>query len=121
MRICIPTETDNGKTAKVCGHFGSAPFFTIYDDGKDTFEVIDNPNKHHVHGTCRPTSVLIGKNINIVVCGGMGVRAIQDLNKKGIRVYRATADIVEEVITRYEHGRFEEITIEDACSQHNCH
>ena len=42
MRICIPTETKDGKTAKVYGHFGSAPYFTVYDTDKDTVEVIDN-------------------------------------------------------------------------------
>ena len=31
MKICIPTETNSGKEAMVYGHFGSAPFFTIFD------------------------------------------------------------------------------------------
>jgi predicted Fe-Mo cluster-binding NifX family protein len=121
MKICIPTETGKGRAAKVYGHFGSAPYFTIYDTEKDAFEIINNPNQHHMHGTCHPMSVLVGKNIDVVVCGGLGVRAIQNLNEEGIKVYRATAGVVEEIISQYEHGRFEEITIENACSQHDCH
>ena len=121
MRICIPTENSSGTSANVYGHFGSAPYFTIYDTDKNTFEVIANPNEHHAHGTCHPMMTLREKNIDVVVCGGMGARAVQNLNKEGIKVYRATAGIVEEIIIQYEQGRFEEITIENACSQHDCH
>lgn len=31
MKICMPTEPNNGLSSKVCDHFGSAPFFTVYD------------------------------------------------------------------------------------------
>ena len=31
MKICIPTETGDGTSAQVYGHFGSAPYFTICD------------------------------------------------------------------------------------------
>jgi hypothetical protein len=34
MKICIPTETNEGKSAAVYGHFGSAPYFTIIDTEK---------------------------------------------------------------------------------------
>jgi predicted Fe-Mo cluster-binding NifX family protein len=52
MRLCIPIETNEGKNAKVYGHFGSAPYFTIVDIEKDSVEVIDNANQHHAHGMC---------------------------------------------------------------------
>ena len=48
MRICIPTTTNDGKTAKVNEHFGSAPYFTIYDTENNSVEVItDNDADHH--------------------------------------------------------------------------
>ena len=53
MKLCIPTETNEGKSATVYGHFGSAPYFTIVDTEKDTVEVIDNANQHHAHGMCQ--------------------------------------------------------------------
>ena len=42
MKICIPTETNQGNTAQVYGHFGSAPYFTIYDTEAKSLEVVDN-------------------------------------------------------------------------------
>jgi len=121
MRICIPTETDVGRKAIVYAHFGSAPYFTIYDSEKDAFEVIDNSNQHHAHGTCHPLGMLNGKHIDAVVCSGMGARAVLGLNGSGIKVYRVVGGTVEETIEKWKDGSFEEITVENACSEHRCH
>ena len=121
MRICIPTTTNDGKTANVHAHFGSAPFFTIYDADKDAVEIIDNANQHHSHGMCQPMGALIGKKIDAVVCGGMGARAIQKLNEADIKVYRAIPGSVEEIAQQFSKGGLEEITAENACQEHNCH
>lgn len=121
MRICIPTATSDGRKAEVYGHFGSAPFFTIYDVDKHTIEIIDNSNQHHVHGACQPMDALTDKKIDAVVCGGMGARAVQKLNEGGIKAYKAVGGIVEDVVKQYEQGGFEEITVQNACGQHRCY
>jgi len=121
MRICIPTETNERKSAKVYGHFGSAPYFTIYDSEKDSFEVIDNSNQHHAHGMCHPMVALDGKDIDAVACGGMGARAVQKLNEGGIKIYRAVAGTVAEIIKKYKQGELEKITVENSCISHDCH
>ena len=121
MRICIPTETSDGKNAKVYGHFGSAPYFTIYDTEKNTCETINNSNQHHAHGTCHPMNILDGKNIDAVVCGGMGGRAVQKLNEAGIKAYLAEPGTVLDMANKYIESSLKEITVENACSQHNCH
>lgn len=121
MRVCIPTETNEGKNSQVYGHFGSAPYFTICDTDKDSVEVVANNNQHHSHGTCHPMGVLTGKKINAVVCGGMGARAVQLLNDAEIKAYRADASTVEEIIKKLKDKKLEEITVENACAQHGCH
>jgi predicted Fe-Mo cluster-binding NifX family protein len=121
MRICIPTETDEGVVAKVYGHFGSAPYFTVYDSRQKSYETIDNSNQRHVHGTCHPMTSLTGKNIDAIVCIGMGSRAVLSLNDAGIKTYRANGETVEQIVSQLESNRLEEITVEDACSQHRCH
>ena len=121
MKICIPTETDMKKQAKVYSHFGSAPYFTIYDTEKDDCETVDNSNQHHDHGTCHPHRVLVSKKINAVVCSGMGKRAIEKLNEAGIRAYIASGDNVLEVIDNYRTNELVEMTSENACHRHGCH
>jgi predicted Fe-Mo cluster-binding NifX family protein len=121
MKICIPTETNAGKEAKVYSHFGSAPYFTIYDTEKGDCETIDNSQEHHIHGTCHPIDVLGSKDIDAVVCAGMGMRAIQKLNEASIRAYKSSGMSVQEVVNEYRAGELEEITVESACRQHGCH
>ena len=120
MRICIPTGTADGKTAKVHAHFGSAPYFTIYDTDKGDVEIVNNDNQHHSHGMCQPLAALSTKDIVAVVCGGMGARAIMKLNEAGIKAYRAIPGSVEEIARQFSQGGLEEITAENACQQHNC-
>ncbi|MCK9574326.1 MAG: NifB/NifX family molybdenum-iron cluster-binding protein [Candidatus Omnitrophica bacterium] len=121
MKICIPTETNKGKNAVVYGHFGSAPYFTIIDTEKDSVEIIDNANQHHAHGMCQPMSALLGKSIDAVVTGGMGARAVQKLNEAGIKVYRAVPGTVTDIVSQFTKGGLEEITVQNACAQHECH
>jgi len=121
MRLCIPTETPDGKQALVYGHFGSAPFFTVYDTEKDTVEIIRNDNEHHAHGMCQPLAALNGKDIDAVVCGGMGARAVQMMNQGGVKTYRAIQGTVADVAGRFSKGGLEEITVDNACGHHDCH
>ena len=121
MKLCIPTETNEGKKAQVYEHFGSAPYFTIVDTEKDAVEVIDNVNQHHSHGMCQPMNALIGKKIDAVVTGGMGARAVQKLNEGGIKAFRAIPGTVEEIVKQFKNKQLNEITVENACAQHGCH
>ncbi len=121
MKICIPTETGEGKSAQVYGHFGSAPFFTIYDTEAKSMEVIGNANSHHEHGTCNPIAALQGKSVDVVVTGGMGARAVMMLNASGIRVYRAVPGSVENILSTFNSEDLEELTPQNACASHGCH
>ena len=122
MIICIPTTTNEGKTAPVHEHFGSAPFFTLYDTETEKVEAIANSGHGHAHGMCQPLSVFADRHIDAVVCGGMGARAVQKLNQGGIRAYRAVPGTVAAVLEQFAAGRLDEITADNACSHHQgCH
>jgi len=121
MRICIPTETNEGKSAVVYGHFGSAPYFTIVDTEKDSIKIINNANQHHAHGMCQPMNALTGKSIDAVVTGGMGSRAIQKLNEEGIKTYRTIPGTVADIVSQFAKSGLEEITVQNACAQHGCY
>lgn len=121
MRICIPTEDKEGLNAKVYGHFGSAPYFTIYDTEKEVFSTVDNTNAHHSRGMCHPIGVLGVSSVDAVVCAGMGMRAVQKLNEANVKAYRAAGGTVAEIIKKYKNNELEEITAQNACAQHGCH
>jgi len=121
MKICIPIVENEGLKSEVNAHFGSAPYFLIYNAEENNFEVINNSDSHHVHGMCHPLKALVNKGIDVVVCGGMGARAVQKLNEGNIRVYEVSVGTVEEIVKRYKEGKLEEITVDNACVNHSCH
>lgn len=121
MKVCIPTETNQDIAADVYGHFGSAPYFMIYDTESCTTEIVVNTNQHHSHGMCQPMTVLMDKKIDAVVCAGMGGRAVQRLNEGGVKAYRAIQGTAQSVVDQFLKGGLEEITVVNACIQHDCH
>jgi predicted Fe-Mo cluster-binding NifX family protein len=121
MKICIPVETNNGMESMVYGHFGSAPYFAVYDVDTRGLEMIENDDSQHVHGMCNPLGALEGKNIGAVICCGMGARAVAKLNASGIKAFRKTQGTIEDVVRDFAANRIEEITSEGACQGHGCH
>ena len=121
MRICIPVEKDEGINSKVYGHFGSAPWFLIYDTANKAIEVLENGNQHHNHGACNPLGAIEGKKVDVVITGGMGMGAVMKLNAGGIKVYRSTLATVKDVAEESVKGKMEELTATNACASHGCH
>jgi len=122
MTICIPTTTNEGKAAPVHDHFGSAPFFTLCDIETGKVEVIANSDQGHAHGMCQPLSLFADRHIDVVLCGGMGARAVQKLNQGGTHAYRAVPGTVAAVLEQFASNQLAEITVDNACSHHQgCH
>ena len=121
MKICIPTETDQGLDAAVMAHFGSAPFFTIYDTDTKRVEHIGNRNQHHIHGGCQPLLALSGSTVDVIICGGMGARAVQKLGASGINVFKVNGATVKSALVNFFEGQLNPITPLNACRDHDCH
>jgi predicted Fe-Mo cluster-binding NifX family protein len=118
MLVCIPTNGNAGAEDTVCDHFGSAPYFTLYDTSTDELKVIDNRNAHHSHGTCHPMNQLAKYHLDCIVCAGMGRRAIEALSTEGIKVYISECEKVEDIIEEIKAGNLTEIDPARACRGH---
>ena len=104
------------------GHFGSAPYFVIYDTGDKSIDVINNEDTAHAHGNCNPLRSFEKKPIDIMITGGIGARALQKLNAFGVRAYRAdTERVVADVIKSFENDKLIEILPGEGCGHHGCH
>ena len=95
MRICVPTATKDGAKAKIYGHFGSAPYFTLCDIQTMKYEIIDNGNLVHEHGMCNPLKAVGSAKPDAVVVGGIGMGAIRGLNAAGIKVYNPAKTVAD--------------------------
>lgn len=121
MRIAIPVFSDEGQNSEVYGHFGSAPCFIIFDTSTAACETVNNGDKEHAHGMCLPLASFEGMNIDAIVTGGMGLRALQKMSEAGLKAYRSSEGMtVTDVARSLQAGKLPEITMEGACSHHSC-
>jgi len=122
MKICFPILEDKGLKSPVNSHFGSTKEFLIYDTDKNSFETVQNLDAGHVHGACQPLKALDGRKVEAIILGGIGTGALLKLNAMGVKVFRASASLVEDNLKNYRDGHLVEITPDGACAGHgDCH
>ena len=115
MRICIPTQSDQGLAAIPYGHFGSAPYFTLVNIDTNEVEVVSNRGAQHEHGQCHPLRWLSAHRFDAVVCRGMGRRALAMLNQEGVEVLVTEAPTVSAVVRAVSGGEATRLTAAHAC------
>lgn len=118
MRLCFPVETDSGLDSDVFGHFGSAPFFVVFNTEDETLFTVTNQDLDHIHGQCNPVKALNAQVVDAVIVGGIGPDAIRGLNNKGIRVYRAYKGTIRENIALLEADALLDMTMAHTCGGH---
>jgi len=119
MKICFPVEIDRGLGSDVFGHFGSAPFFVVFDTQAKSIHTINNQDLGHVHGMCNPLKALNGKMVDTIVVGGIGAGAINKLNEMGIKVFKAHQGSVQDNLALFEADSLTEMTVQHACGGHD--
>lgn len=120
MRICIPIQEDKGLDSIVYNHFGSAPFFLIYDLEKEEMKVIENEDLHHAHGMCQPLKALGGETVEAILVGGIGAGALMKLNNQGVSAYRVTDGTALQNIERLKRNELAVFSVNNSCNHHDC-
>ncbi|RLG22249.1 dinitrogenase iron-molybdenum cofactor biosynthesis protein [Methanosarcinales archaeon] len=114
MRVCVPTWGNDGLDDVVCEHFGRAPTFTIVD--MDNGDVVVIPNRgEHMGGRGHPPEFLIREGVDVVICQGLGVKAIQTLKRFGVDVYLGASGSVKDSIEMWRRGLLKLATDMDGC------
>jgi predicted Fe-Mo cluster-binding NifX family protein len=103
----------------LCGHFGSAPIYILFDRETEAFEAIENANASHQHGQCQPVLAFGGKPVDALVVGGIGAGALQKLRAEGIKVYRGVEGSVRENVDLMQSGTLPEFLFEMTCAGHH--
>jgi predicted Fe-Mo cluster-binding NifX family protein len=130
MRIAV--ASDDG--VSIAGHFGRCAYFVIFDGAENGVVEIEqrpNSNSHHQHheqGNCSnhdPENANHGHesflnalhDCQVVICRGMGRRAVIDLSAKGIQPAIVGEDIsAHEAAQLYARGRLNASTDSSCCS-----
>lgn len=119
MKLCFPVEVHEGLESSVYGHFGSAPFFLVFDTLSQEMTTINNCDLYHAHGACNPLKALNGQQVDAVIVGGIGGGALVGLSRLGIRVLRSAGGTVRDNATLFHRNQLQEFTLSHTCGGHS--
>jgi len=103
--------------APVGEHFGRVPTYTIFDTETNEVEVIENTSEH-MGGRGYPPDLLAEQGVNVMICAGLGRRAISMFERHGIMVFVGASGKVKDAIKLWQSGQLHRATDETACAQH---
>ncbi len=101
---------------EIFGHFGRAPTFTVVDDDGN---VNIHPNtSEHLGGVGMPPDIIAGTGANVMVCGGLGRKAVVRFNELGIEVYVQANGNVSKALDDLRKGGLPLADSSNACQEH---
>ena len=118
MKIAFPTQEKKGIESLVYGHFGSAHYFVVVDTEENSTEIIENPDRDHLHGHCQPLKALNGRRVDAIIVGGIGGGALHKLLMEGIKVYRAAEGQVRDNLELLNSDKLTVFTPDQTCAGH---
>jgi predicted Fe-Mo cluster-binding NifX family protein len=68
-----------------------------------------------------PPEIISKYNVDVMLCGGLGARAITLFEQFGIRVHVGAYGKVRDAVQMWKDGKLDEATDENACRQHAHH
>jgi len=117
MKIAVPTMGDKGLDEAVGEHFGRVPTYTIVNTETNEVGIIGNTSQH-MGGQGYPPDILAEEGVDVMICSGLGHRAIMMFQEYGIRVFVGAHGPVKNAVYLWKKGRLQEATDETACRQH---
>ena len=120
MKICIPTEGDRGLDDDVGEHFGRVPTYTIIDSETDIVKIIQNTSEH-MNGSGYPPEIMQQEGVDVMICQGLGKRAISMFEEFGINVYIGASGTVKNAVNAFKQGNLRKASQGDACGKHAFH
>jgi predicted Fe-Mo cluster-binding NifX family protein len=80
-------------------------------------EILDNSSEH-MGGAGLPAGLLIDAGAEVILCQGLGRRAIQMLSEGGVSVCSGVSGTVAQVVAEWKKGSLTEAGASDACTRH---
>jgi predicted Fe-Mo cluster-binding NifX family protein len=117
MKIVIPTDNKKGLNDTVAQHFGRCKTYTFLDEKGRVLEIINNISEH-MGGSGLPPELMKKHGANVLLCKGLGPRALNLCKQLGIDVYVCQAKIVKEIFEMWKNKRIKKANFEDVCEEH---
>jgi predicted Fe-Mo cluster-binding NifX family protein len=117
-RLVIPIERFEGENSKISWHFGRAPLFALIEFSEDgsmkSISSVENTGQHFAgHGIAE--SIVSNLEPHALIVKGIGPRALQAFQDRGVLVYRGDVDTVGEAVHAYLNRRL--IGLTEPCKE----
>jgi len=100
-KVAFPIDGINLESV-VVEHFGRAKNFLVYDTDGDKYHIYENPEA--AGEETLPPNFLHEKDVQAVVCFGLGHRAVGLFKELNIDVYKADSGTVCENLEAFKEG-----------------
>ena len=117
MKIVIPTNDKKGLDDTVAEHFGRCLTYTFLNEKGEVVEIINNTSEH-MGGLELPPELMKKHGANILLCRGLGPRALALCSQLGIDVYVNQAETVKEIFEMWKNNKIKKAGTEDVCEEH---
>jgi len=114
MKVAFPTMGNKGLNDEIAEHFGRAPTYTIIDLETNDVKVIPNTSEH-MGGIGYPPELLAGEKVDVLICSGIGRKALSMFQGYKIKVYIAGLKNVNMALQDFLDGKIKEACIDDGC------
>jgi predicted Fe-Mo cluster-binding NifX family protein len=108
QRLAVAIE-ENGPEERIAEHFARCTKFNVCElDEQNKIvkkEVYFNPLAGEHSGACQLPGYVKQFNVNAIIAGGMGQKAISNFNSFGIDVITAPGLLYEEAVNNYIQGK----------------
>ncbi len=108
-RLAVAVEDISSSNQIVAEHFGRCTGFRVFNIDEENNvideEYYENPLNNHHGGTCQLPGIVKQFNADIVIAGGMGMKAIQLFHSFNIEVITAPGKKVAIAVPEYLSGK----------------
>ncbi len=117
MKIAIPSESKVVKD-KIFEHFGRCPDYTILNEKGELVDILENTSSHR-GGSLLPPDFLKQNQVDVLLCHGIGHKALQMCQNLQIEVYVDYASsTVEEIFQKWQTQKLKKAALKDNCREH---
>ncbi|MFA5777465.1 MAG: NifB/NifX family molybdenum-iron cluster-binding protein [Parcubacteria group bacterium] len=117
MKIVIPTDGKKGLDDKIAEHFGRCNTYTFLNEKGEVLEIIDNTSEH-MGGQGLPPELMKAHGANVLLCRGLGPKALNLCGEFNIEIYVHQAEIVKEIFKLWKNDKLKKASSEDVCEEH---
>ncbi len=118
MKISIPVMDRSGSSSTVGQHFGKVPDYAIIETDSGELSFLENTSEHR-GGVGMPPELLAKAGVKVMLCAGLGPKAVDMLSSLGIQVFVGAKGTVGETMEAYQAGKLTRADHDNACQEHS--